>query len=50
LIVTNQRDVLREIGVESHIAIFGFENVRELVEEHLFVWELAIYRVIPFTA
>ena len=37
--------VLREIGVQPHLAIFGFENVRELVEQ-LVVRNLAIYCVV----
>jgi len=42
-------DELREIGVKSHVAIFGLEDVRELVEEFAF-WNFAIYRVVLFAA
>jgi hypothetical protein len=34
--------------MQSHVAIFGIENVRELVE-HLVIWDFAIYRVVLFT-
>jgi len=38
---------LGKVGVQPHIAVFGLENVRELVEA-LVLWELAVDRVVLF--
>ena len=43
------RNELGKVGVQPHIAVFGLENIRELVEK-LAVWELAIDRVVLFAA
>ena len=38
-------DKLWKVGMQPHVAIFGLENVRQLVE-HFQLWDLVIYRVV----
>ncbi len=45
LVTGGSGDELWKVGVQPHVAIFGLENVRQLVER-LQLWELAIYCVV----
>ena len=44
---TGRENELGKVGVQPHVAVFGLENVRELVEA-LVLWELAVDRVVLF--